>query len=68
MFLTRTFKNSIMKANIGTAFTDDDLRYNYRKSDIKKSFTKECYNIVVDILIGLQYCTQCFCNFSSQYG
>ena len=42
-----------MKTNIGTPATDD-LRDNYIKSDIKKSFMKECFNMVVDILIGLQ--------------
>ena len=42
-----------MKTNIGTAATDD-LRDNYIKSDIKKSFMKECFNPVVDILIGLR--------------
>ena len=42
-----------MKANIATAATDD-LRDNYIKSDIKKSLMKECFNMVVDILIGLQ--------------
>ena len=42
-----------MKTNIGTAATDD-LRNNYIESDIKKSFMKECFSMVVDILIGLQ--------------
>ena len=42
-----------MKTNIGTAATDD-LRDNYIKSDIKKSFLMECFNMVVDILIGFQ--------------
>ena len=42
-----------MKTNIGTA-ANDGLSDNYIKFDIKKSFMKECFNMVVDILIGLQ--------------
>ena len=42
-----------MKTNIDTAAIDD-LKDNYIKSNIKKSFMKECFNMVVDILIGLQ--------------
>ena len=42
-----------METNIGTAATDD-LRDKSIKSDIKKSFMKECFNMVVDILTGLQ--------------
>ena len=42
-----------MKTNINTVATDD-LRDSYIKSDIKKSFMKECFNMVVGILIGLQ--------------
>ena len=34
--------------------TTDHLRDTYVKSDIKKSFLKECFNMVVNILIGLQ--------------
>ena len=49
----KNIQKEYMKTNIGAAATDD-LRDNYIKSDIKKSFMKECFNIVVDILIGLQ--------------
>ena len=42
-----------MKTNIDSVATDD-LRDNCIKSDIKESFMKECMNMVVDILIGLQ--------------
>ena len=49
----KDFQREYMKANIGTAATGN-LRYNYIKSDTKKSFMKDCFNMVVDILIGLQ--------------
>ena len=49
----KNIQKKYIKTNTGTAATDD-LRDNYIKSDIKKSFTKECFNTVVDILIGLQ--------------
>ena len=49
----KNIEKEYIKKNIGTAATDD-LRDNYIKSDIKKSFMKECFNMVVDILIGLQ--------------
>ena len=42
-----------MKTNIDT-IAIDDLRDIYITSDIKESFMKECMNMVVDILIGLQ--------------
>ena len=42
-----------MKTNIGAAATDN-LRDSDIKSDIKESFMKECFNMVVDFLIGLQ--------------
>ena len=49
----KSIKKEYMKTNIGAAATDY-LRDNYVKSDKKKSFMKECFNMVVDILIGLQ--------------
>ena len=49
----KNIQKEYMKTNIGTAATDD-LRDNYIKYDIKKSFMKEYFNMVVDILIGLQ--------------
>ena len=42
-----------MKTNTGTAATND-FRDNYIKSDIKESFMKECFKMVVDILVCLQ--------------
>ena len=49
----KNIQKEYMKTNIDTAATDD-LRDNYIKSNIKKSFMKECFNMVVDILTGLQ--------------
>ena len=49
----KNIQKEYMETNIGTAATDD-LRDNYIKSDIKKLFMKECFNMVVGILIGLQ--------------
>ena len=49
----KNIQKEYMKTNLGTAATDD-LRNNYIKSDIKKSFMKECFNMLEDILIGLQ--------------
>ena len=49
----KNIQKEYTKANIGTAATDD-LGDSCIKSDIKKSFMKECFNMVVDILIGLQ--------------
>ena len=44
----KNIQKEYMKTNIDTAATDD-LRDNYIKSNIK-----ECFNMVVDILTGLQ--------------
>ena len=52
-YSNKNIHKEYMKANIATAATDD-LRDNYIKSDIKKSLMKECFNMVVDILIGPQ--------------
>ena len=49
----KNIQKEYMKTNTDTAATDD-LRDNYIKSTIKKSFMKECFNMVVDILTGLQ--------------
>ena len=49
----KNIQKEYMKTNTDTAATDD-LRDNYIKSNIKKSFMKECFNMVVDILTGLQ--------------
>ena len=49
----KNVQKQCVKTNIGTAVTED-LRDNYTKSDVKKSFTKECFNMVMDILIGFQ--------------
>ena len=49
----KNIQKQYMETNIGTAATDD-LRDKSIKSDIKKSFMKECFSMVVDILTGLQ--------------
>ena len=49
----KNIQKEYMKTNTDTAATDD-LRDNYIKSNIKKSFMKECFNMFVDILTGLQ--------------
>ena len=52
-FSDKKTQKEYMKINIGIAVTYD-LRDFYIKFDIKKSFMKEYFNTVVDILIGLQ--------------
>ena len=49
----KNIQKEYMETNVGTAATDD-LRDKFMKSDTKKSFIKECFNVVVDILTGLQ--------------
>ena len=49
----KNVQKECVKTNIGTAVTED-LRDNYTKPDVKKSFIKECFNMVMDILIGFQ--------------
>ena len=44
----KNIQKEYMETNIGTAVTDD-LRDKSIKSDIKKSFMKECFNMVVDV-------------------
>ena len=44
----KNIQKEYMETNIGTAATDD-LRDKSIKSDIKKSFMKECFNMVVDV-------------------
>ena len=44
----KSIQKEYMETNIGTA-ANDDLGDESINSDIKKSFTKECFNMVVDV-------------------